>query len=92
MHYDYTAYAIDEYGNLEITPYVPPRNVTVRTSLCGMWINTDTTLNRNITNCTGTIIYINNSDITLDCAGHYLETSGDYAINNTAHDNVTGRR
>ncbi|UCD04353.1 MAG: right-handed parallel beta-helix repeat-containing protein [Candidatus Woesearchaeota archaeon] len=58
-------------------------------NLCGMWINEDTILTQDITGCMRTIIYINASDITLDCDRHYLQSEGDYGINNTDHHNVT---
>ncbi|MCD6177853.1 right-handed parallel beta-helix repeat-containing protein [bacterium] len=64
--------------------------VTVTVSCCcGMHITADTTLNCDITGCAGTIIYIDASDITLDCNGHYLQSTGDYGIKNNGHSNVT---
>jgi len=59
------------------------------TSGCGLYLNQDTNLINDITGCTGTILYINASDVTLDCQNHYLQTSGNYSINNTNHNNVT---
>ena len=65
-------------------------NVTLTvTPGCGAYLNSDTTLIDNITGCTATILYINASDVTLDCQNHYLQSSGNYGINNTNHNNVT---
>ncbi len=62
---------------------------TAFTFSCGDYVNEDTTLTENITGCSGTILYINSSDVTLDCRGHYLQSTGSYGINNTGFDNVT---
>ncbi|MCK4634298.1 MAG: right-handed parallel beta-helix repeat-containing protein [Candidatus Aenigmarchaeota archaeon] len=56
---------------------------------CGEYINFNTDLDHDITGCTGTILYINASDVTLDCNNYLLNTSGDYGINNTGFNNVT---
>ncbi len=58
---------------------------------CGGYVNESTVLSYNITGCTGTILYINASSVTLDCAGHQLESNGSYGINNTGFNNVTIR-
>jgi len=63
--------------------------VTATTTIpCGYYINFDTYLENDITSCTGTIFYVNASSVTLDCQNHYLQTTGNYSINNTGFDNV----
>ncbi len=64
---------------------------TNETPFCGMYVNYDLVLNQDLTGCGGTIFYINASDITLDCNGHYLQTWGAFAINNTGFPNVAVR-
>jgi len=56
---------------------------------CGYYVNSNLNLDHDITGCTGTIFYINASDVTLDCQNHYLQSSGSYGINNTGFGNVT---
>lgn len=56
---------------------------------CGMSITEDTFLNEDFTGCTGTIFYMASSNITLDCQGHYLESSGSYGIRINNQNNVT---
>ena len=83
------AYIIDPGQTGNNTDYLPLSNQYVPPPSCGSYINFDTTLTENITGCTATILYINASDVTLDCDNHYLQSSGNYGINNTGHDNVT---
>ncbi|MBU0467185.1 MAG: right-handed parallel beta-helix repeat-containing protein, partial [Nanoarchaeota archaeon] len=55
---------------------------------CGAWISHDTVLTENLTECSGTGLYIHGDDIMLDCAGHLIEGSGTNGIG-TNSDNVT---
>lgn len=64
-------------------------STTTTTLPCGFHITANTVLNAPITGCTGTVIYIDAGGITLDCAGHLLQTTGNYSIRNTGHDSVT---
>ncbi len=48
---------------------------------CGVHITADTTLKYDITGCTGTVVYIDASGVTLDCDGHRLQTSGSGGVN-----------
>jgi len=64
------------------------QNYTVKVP-CGYYVNSNLNLDQDITGCTGTILYINASYVTLDCQNHYLQTTGNYSINNTGFSNVT---
>jgi len=64
------------------------QNYTVKVP-CGYYVNSNLNLDNDITGCTGTILYINASYVTLDCQNHYLQTTGNYSINVTSKNNVT---
>ena len=86
--YDYRAFAIDQYGNLNITPQ---RAVTV--ARCNMNLTENYDLTSDLT-CPRTAINIKANNVVLDCHGHEItyataDISGNGINNSGGYDYVT---
>ena len=65
-------------------------NIDSCTITCNMDIPASVTLGSDLTGCTvDSMLNITDDDVVLDCAGHTLQTTGDYGINVTGRDNIS---
>ena len=63
-----------DFGMESITGYASYGDGT--SADCGAYVNENSNLTGDIVNCSGTGLYINNSNITLDCGGHLIHSDG----------------
>ncbi|MBU1246344.1 MAG: LamG-like jellyroll fold domain-containing protein [Nanoarchaeota archaeon] len=88
--YNYSAYAIDSAGNLNISDY---RGVTVNAG-CNVTLTSSHTMTDDLT-CVNTAFNIGDNNVVLDCAGYDITyatagTAATYGIdNNGNYDNIT---